>query len=73
MRSLDDLQNTVYCEFVTGEREFYDIDSDPWQMDNIIGQLAPIEIDHYHRALLALRTCAGPSCGRSSVAVRAQG
>jgi N-acetylglucosamine-6-sulfatase len=56
-------QNRVYVEYDTGEREFYDLQSDPYQLDSrpddtrtrdVVRQMAD--------RLTSLRDCAGPTC-----------
>jgi arylsulfatase A-like enzyme len=52
-----------YIEWSTGERELYDLASDPFQMTNLSGEAAhKPTIDQLAARLAALRACRGPSC-----------
>lgn len=58
LRTMD----AVYVEYTTGEREFYDLRSDPYQMDNLAsgpdgGRLGP-----FADRLAVLKGCAGAGC-----------
>jgi arylsulfatase A-like enzyme len=55
----------IYTEHATGERELYDLLSDPDQLSNRAGDpdLAPIEAE-LARRLAALRDCVGLGCSR---------
>jgi N-acetylglucosamine-6-sulfatase len=57
----------VYLEYATGERELYDLRSDPEQLVNMADrpEVAGIQ-DELATALERLRTCAGVECLRSS-------
>jgi N-acetylglucosamine-6-sulfatase len=51
--------NAVYIEYRDGEREFYDIDSDPEERDNIYASLPPAEQARLHAILTGLALCHG--------------
>lgn len=51
----------LYPEYATGERELYDLATDPWQLANLAGTDQPEEADLAAR-LGALRGCAGDRC-----------
>jgi N-acetylglucosamine-6-sulfatase len=55
----------VYAEHDNGERELYDLRSDPDQLDNVVGdrRFASVEARLAER-LAALQTCAGRGCWR---------
>ncbi|XP_055905901.1 N-acetylglucosamine-6-sulfatase-like [Eupeodes corollae] len=56
--------NKLYCEFQDHEQfvESYDLDEDPYQMDNLGYEMLPIERALYSLALHNLTTCIGSSC-----------
>jgi arylsulfatase A-like enzyme len=49
--------NFLYVEYVTGEREFYDLQSDPLELNNLIGSLTPAELAGLHQELMAMENC----------------
>jgi N-acetylglucosamine-6-sulfatase len=52
--------NAVYAEYtVTGEREFYNIDRDPFERDNVYPSLTPAQKARLHDILVGLETCHG--------------
>ncbi len=51
-----------YFEYETGEREYYDLDEDPWQLQNSYNTLQPEQRDQLSRRLEALRNCSGNTC-----------
>jgi N-acetylglucosamine-6-sulfatase len=56
--------NELYVEFSNGEREFYDLITDPDEMENLIDRPDSLNrIDHAQSLLLELRDCQGASCG----------
>ncbi len=56
----------TYVEYATGERELYDLRSDPFQLDNLAGGLTRAERRAWHRALARYGRCAGAaSCWRA--------
>ncbi len=52
----------LYVEYDTGDREWYDLDSDPDEMDNLYDRLDQPSRDELHARLTALEGCAGASC-----------
>ena len=54
-----------YIEYATAEKELYDLENDPDELNNLAGDpaLAPLRADMAVR-LAALRTCAGTAAGR---------
>jgi arylsulfatase A-like enzyme len=48
-------KNYSYTEWATGDREYYQMDVDPNQLDNRYGSLAPEQIDDLHLRLSQLR------------------
>ncbi|HWF31732.1 MAG TPA: sulfatase, partial [Solirubrobacteraceae bacterium] len=56
----------LYVEYVTGEREFYDLRRDPFELHNIAATLPPARLRRLHRTLLAIEAChGGRSCWRA--------
>ena len=47
----------VYVEYVNGEREFYDLASDPFELYNSVASLTPVLRERLHRTLDALKSC----------------
>lgn len=52
----------TYVEYVTGERELYDLVKDPRQLTNIARSADPALLRELHQRLVALRDCAGATC-----------
>jgi N-acetylglucosamine-6-sulfatase len=51
------LANEVYVEYETGETEYYDIETDPYEMDNTVATLPAAKVASYHDTLTAIRNC----------------
>jgi len=49
----------LYVEYADGEKEFYELTTDPYELDNIVDRLTPAELARLHRELLALEHCHG--------------
>jgi hypothetical protein len=58
----------TYVEYSTGERELYDLTTDPDELQNIASSADPGLISELHSRLDALRTCAAQSCRDSEAA-----
>jgi arylsulfatase A-like enzyme len=52
----------TYVELVTGEKELYDHNVDPFELNNIAGTASPTLLASLHAQLAALTPCAGASC-----------
>jgi arylsulfatase A-like enzyme len=52
----------AYIEYVTGERELYDLKKDPYQLQNIASEAPSALLQQLATQLAALRQCAGESC-----------
>jgi N-acetylglucosamine-6-sulfatase len=53
----------VYVEYRDGERELYDLNTDPYELHNLAGKSADAALQaRLARALAALRHCAGRAC-----------
>ena len=44
-------------EYANGEREYYDLDSDPYELTNTYAKLSPDEVDALHSQLYGLENC----------------
>ncbi len=54
--------DTLYAEYDTGEREFYDLTIDPYQLDNIVDQVPEPVLSEYGQRLDALGECVASDC-----------
>ena len=53
----------LYVEYTDGEREFYDLRTDPFELHNIAPFTAPAVMHQLHLELLAIKNChTGASC-----------
>jgi arylsulfatase A-like enzyme len=53
----------LYVEYRDGEREFYDLQRDPYELHNIAGRLTAAQLDSLHRELTGLENChTGAQC-----------
>jgi N-acetylglucosamine-6-sulfatase len=55
----------TYVEYVTGERQLYDLRNDPDQLHNIVTTADPKIVRDLAKRLAALRTCKGADCRRA--------
>ena len=56
----------LYVEYSDGEREFYDLRTDPFELHNIAGSLSPQRLARLHSELRALEGChGGQACWRA--------
>ena len=49
----------LYVEYADGEREFYDLRTDPFELDNLADRLTGPTLTQLHQALLAMKGCHG--------------
>eukprot|EP00730_Choanoeca_flexa_P012646 TRINITY_DN4477_c0_g1_i1.p1 TRINITY_DN4477_c0_g1~~TRINITY_DN4477_c0_g1_i1.p1 ORF type:complete len:541 (+),score=160.36 TRINITY_DN4477_c0_g1_i1:26-1624(+) len=63
---IDAGHNWLYCEFISGFVEFYDINQDPWQRINQASTADPAILAAQQERLAELRACKGPSCKTNS-------
>ena len=56
----------IYCAFDDDENfiEYYDLEADPWQLNNTADALSPEIRSAFEMRLSHLRNCHGPSCYR---------
>jgi arylsulfatase A-like enzyme len=52
----------TYVEYATGDRELYDLQTDPDQMQNAIGSADPVLVQQLAGRLAVLRACRGATC-----------
>ena len=55
-------EDRAYIEYGNGERELYDLDKDPHQLENLAGQRPGEEAVLFSARLRELRNCRGASC-----------
>lgn len=51
------LPHTTYVEYANGEREYYDLDSDPYELTNTYSKLSPSQVQALHSQLARLENC----------------
>ena len=57
---------SLYVEYGDGEREYYDLQRDPFELDNIAAQLSPTRARMLHDALVRIEGCHGAkACWRA--------
>jgi N-acetylglucosamine-6-sulfatase len=52
----------LYVEYRNGEREFYNLRTDPYELDNIADELTPVQLATLHADLQKLEQCRGAGC-----------
>ena len=52
----------IYVEYETGEKEFYSLNTDPYETQNAYDALSSEEKLILHNRLETLKGCAGSSC-----------
>jgi arylsulfatase A-like enzyme len=52
----------TYIEYVTGEREYYDLSSDPFELNNTYLSLSASRQAQLHQTLTLLESCSGEDC-----------
>jgi N-acetylglucosamine-6-sulfatase len=57
--------HSLYVEYGSGEREYYDLASDPFELRNLAGRLSPRMARRLHGALDRVERCHGASCRRA--------
>lgn len=57
-------EDSIYCRFVDDEDfvEYYDLQSNPYQLENEISKLKPFQRQRYEQRLQELLQCRGPTC-----------
>ena len=61
---VQEVENSMYCRFDDDENfvEYYDLTTNPWQLENQYQHLSNVQIQRYEYRLKELRRCKGPSC-----------
>ena len=54
--------NYVYVEYKTGEKEFYDLTTDPYELNNIVGKLDRTTLEALVARVDQLATCHADTC-----------
>jgi arylsulfatase A-like enzyme len=62
LRYADFVADFLYVEYETGEREFYDLQADPHQMENAVAEAMPATLGRLSTRLDKLHCCAGSRC-----------
>ena len=57
-------KNYKYVEYFNGEIEFYDLQKDPYELENISSELLSEEIEVLHSWLYFLSKCESDNCRR---------
>ena len=55
-------QRYLYVEYATGERELYDLRTDPYELHNIVTVAPPRLVDALHREVAGLERCRAADC-----------
>ena len=56
-------QQFLYVEYETGEREFYNLQEDPYELHNVVRKLSLADRAQLHSELAAMENChTGPAC-----------
>ncbi len=63
------MKDLVYIEYLTGERELYDLAKDPYQLENLAAKTDASTLARYSAALAKLKSCAATSCKAAEDAV----
>eukprot|EP00054_Salpingoeca_dolichothecata_P020402 m.128621 g.128621 ORF g.128621 m.128621 type:complete len:506 (+) comp23599_c0_seq1:2-1519(+) len=62
MRTINKTVNTQFCQWVSGFQEFYNLDTNPWQLKNEIDTLSHEERQKMTAELAKLAACSGDDC-----------
>jgi len=59
VRNINSTKNYLYCEYVTGMITYFDINTDPFQLKNVLHTLSESELDFMHQQLAQLKNYSG--------------